>query len=266
MAMTIAVPNGKMAVDVRGSGPAVLFIHGFPLDRGLWRHQLAALGEWQCIAPDLLGAGESSVPADPQSYTMQRYAADLAALLDGVQARDAVVCGLSMGGYVLFELLQRHRARVRAAVFCNTRAEADSAEAKQGRDAMVQTAREGGAAAIAEKMLPKMLAPMTQKTRPDIVREVREMIGRAPVAGIVGALHALRERADHVATLPRLELPVLVVAGADDQITPADGMRKMAAQIPGARYVEIAAAGHLTPLEQPERLNHVLREFLDGTR
>ncbi|MGH7530473.1 MAG: alpha/beta fold hydrolase [Gemmatimonadales bacterium] len=253
MAVTIGVP---------GAEPAVLFIHGFPLDRALWRHQTSALPGWRCVAPDLRGAGESSAPADRHAYTMARYAEDLVALLDDLRLRETVACGLSMGGYVLFELLRRHAPRIRAAIFCNTKAEADSDEAKRGRDAMIQLAETGGAAAVAEAMLPKMLAPATHALRPDVVREVRTMIARAPVPGIVGALHALRERPDSTATLPTIRVPALVVAGSDDQITPASGMRALAARIPAARFVEIADAGHLTPLEQPARLNEALREFL----
>ena len=124
-ARQITVDGADLAVEVRGEGGAVLFVHGFPFDRTMWRHQLAGLSRWKRIAPDLRGAGESS-PGTVE-YSMGRYADDLVAVLDAVGVGQAVVCGLSMGGYVLFELLRRFPERVRGVVLCDTRPQADSA-------------------------------------------------------------------------------------------------------------------------------------------
>lgn len=259
----IPVEGAELAVEQRGtSAPAVLFIHGFPLDRTLWRHQLADLSPWRLIAPDLRGCGESSVPADPAGYSTARYADDLAELLDALEIEDVVACGLSMGGYTLFELLRRHPGRVRAAVFSNTRAEADTPELRVARDALADLARSQGSAAVAEKQLPKVLSPATLERRPEVVKEAREMMARAPVAGVVGALRALRDRPDHTATLREIRIPALVIAGAEDQNTTAEGMQRMAGAIRGARFTQIAGAGHLTPLEQPAAFTAALRDFL----
>jgi pimeloyl-ACP methyl ester carboxylesterase len=240
----------------------ILFIHGFPFDHRMWRHQLTGLARWQCIAPNLRGARSGDVPSSPSAYTMAAYADDLVGLLDRAQIRQAVVCGLSMGGYIIFELLRRHPHRVRAAIFCNTKAAADTPEAKRGRDALAQKAQREGPAAVAAELVPKLLARGTQAQRVDVVREVTEMIERQPVAGIVGALHALRERPDSTPLLSRIQMPALVLAGDDDQIAPAAGMQEMAAQITGAEFVLIASAGHLAPLEQPEAVNHAVTRFL----
>jgi pimeloyl-ACP methyl ester carboxylesterase len=239
---------------------AILFIHGFPFDHRMWRHQLSGLARWQCIAPDLRGARSAEVPSALSAYTMSTYADDLVALLDRAQIRQAVMCGLSMGGYIIFELLRRHPHRVRAAILCNTKAAADTPEAKRGRDALAATAQREGAAAVAAELVPKLLA---REQRDDVVREVTEMIERQPVTGIVGALHALRERPDSTPLLSRIQFPVLVVAGEDDQIAPAAGMRDMADAIPGAEFVLIPAAGHLTPIEQPSKVNEALAAFLE---
>lgn len=194
---------------------------------------------------------------------MTTYADDLVALLDRAQIRQAVVCGLSMGGYIIFELFRRHPHRVRAAILCNTKAAADTPEAKRGRDALAATAQREGAPAVAAELVPKVLARETQQQRPDVVREVTEMVERQPVAGIVGALHALRERPDSTPLLARIQMPVLVVAGDDDQIAPAAGMKEMAAKIPGAAFELIPSAGHLAPLEQPATVNAALAAFLE---
>ena len=174
--LNVRVDDVELAVDVRGAGPPLLFVHGFPFNRTMWRHQVAGLTRWRRIAPDLRGAGASSAPAD--GYSIARYADDVAAVLDAVGASQAVVCGLSMGGYILFELLRRHPERVRAAVFCDTKAEPDTAEARRGRDDLIAVAQRHGQAAVAERLLPLVLAPQTFEGQPEVVRDVREMIER----------------------------------------------------------------------------------------
>lgn len=241
---------------------AVLFIHGFPFDHTMWRHQLAALARWSCLAPDLRGAGTSVAPDSADDYSMTTYAADLIRLLDDQRVDKVVVCGLSMGGYIAFELLRQVPRRIRAAILCDTKAAADTPEAKRGRDAMAAKAQQEGARGIAEELVPKLLAPATQERRPEVVREVTELVERQPVAGIVGALRALRERPDSTPLLGRIGIPVLVVAGEDDQITPAAGMQEMARAIPGAQFTLIPEAGHLTPLEQPVTVSSALADFL----
>ncbi len=241
---------------------AVLFIHGFPFDHSMWRHQVAALSRWRCIAPDLRGAGASPGPDAAAEYSVAVYANDLIERLDALEIREAVICGLSMGGYIAFELLRSHPARVRAAILCNTKAAADSETAKRDRDTMAVLAQQRGAGAIAEQLLPKLLSRSTSEQRPEVAREVREMMARAPVRGIVGALHALRERPDSTPLLRTIQVPVLVVAGAEDVIAPAEGMREMARAIPGAEFVMIAEAGHVAPLEQPRAVNAAVTAFL----
>lgn len=248
------------------SKPAVLFVHGFPFDRAMWRHQLAALADWECLAPDLRGAGSAPAPQSPDEYSMTAYARDLIGLLDERRIGSVVVCGLSMGGYITFELLRQFPRRIRAAVLCNTKATADTPGAKLGRDALAEKARARGASAVAQELVARVLGPVTRQQMSEVVREVREMIERQPVAGIVGALRALRERPDSTPVLSEIRIPVLVVAGDADQITPAAGMREMANIIPGARFVQIQDAGHLTPLEQPVAVNTALTSFLAELR
>ena len=195
---------------------------------------------------------------------MRAYADDIIALLDSDHVDRAVFCGLSMGGYIAFELVRRFAGRIAALVLCNTKTAPDSEEAKRGRDTLTTKARLEGARAVASEMVPKLLARATREQRADIVREVTEMIARQPVTGIAGALRALRDRPDSTATLAEIRVPTLVVAGDDDQIAPADGMEAMAGRIVGARFEMIRDAGHLTPLEQPQALNAALGSFLEA--
>jgi 3-oxoadipate enol-lactonase len=259
----VMVNGVHLAVEAEGSGPAVLFIHGYPLDRTIWREALVGLNGFRLITPDLRGMGRSDAP--DLGYSIATYADDLAALLTALSEEQAIVCGLSMGGYIAFELLRRYRTRVRALILMDTRAEADSPEGRRARESAVASAREGGAAAIAEEMLPKLFAPDALKVRPQAVERVRRMIEATPVAGIIGALTAMRDRVDSTPLLPSLkDLPTLVVTGEQDILTPPDSAQRMAAAIPGARLATVPGAGHLPPVEQPEATARVLVDFLTG--
>lgn len=257
----VQVDGASLNVHVQGDGMPVLLVHGFPLDHTQWEHQLARPNGWRWIAPDLRGAGASETPPD-QSYAMARYADDLAAILDAVEADRPVCCGFSMGGYVLFELWRRHRGRIRALVLCDTKAEADTPDGRRARDEMVEVARREGPAGVARRVLPNLLGETTRATRPVLVERVRTTILRAPVAGIIGALQAMRDRRDASDLLAGIDVPALVVCGVEDVLTPPEVMQQMSGRIPGARYEEISRAGHLSPLEQPDQVNRALETFL----
>ena len=259
----LAVNGVSLAVEVRGDGPAVLFIHGYPFDHTIWTHQVAALEGWCRIAPDLRGMGQSDAP--DLGYSVETYAEDLAELLDLLGAREVVLVGLSMGGYVAFEFLRRWRERVRGLVLVDTRAEADTAEARMSRDASAATAREQGAGAIAEAMLPKVLGASTLGGSSATIERVRAMMAATPVAGIVGGLGAMRDRPDSTPLLPQLAgLPTLVIVGDEDELTPPGQARAMAEAIPGASLVVIRSAGHIPPVERPAETTDALLAFLAG--
>lgn len=257
----LMVHGVNLAVEACGEGPAILFVHGYPLDRTMWRAQMDGLTGYRRIAPDLRGMGQSDAP--DLGYGMNIYAADLAALLDALDIPQVVLCGLSMGGYIIFELLRTWRSRVRGLVLMDTRAAPDSPEARRARDTAAATARERGAGAIAEAMLPKMLAPATLADHHDVVERVRTTISNTPVAGIVGALAAMRDRAGSDELLPTLAgIPTMVIVGEADTLTPPDEGRTMAQAIPGARFEIIPGAAHVPPLERPAEVTRLLREFL----
>jgi len=253
-----------LSVDVRGDGPGLLLIHGFPLDRTLWKHQVATLAGWRRIAPDLRGLGNSDVPAD--GYSMAAYADDLARLLDRLRVRKCVVAGLSMGGYIAFEMLRRHRDRIGGLILCDTKAGADNEQGRKGRDEMAALAEAKGAAAVAERMTPRVLSRTTLRSQPPLVEQVREMMARQPVPGIVGALRAMRDRPDSTDLLPTIDVPTLVVVGQEDELTPPAEARALATGIPSAHMTTIASAGHVAPLESPTAVSRVFAEFLEAVR
>jgi 3-oxoadipate enol-lactonase len=256
----LTVNGVSLAVDARGDGPALLFIHGYPFDHTIWEPQLETLEGWRRIAPDLRGMGQSDAP--DLGYSMATYAADLAALLDTLGVERAVLCGLSMGGYVVFEFLRRWRERVAGLVLISTRASADTADGRRARDAAAGQARDAGAKEIANEMLPKLLAAGAPGP---LVERVRAMMAATPVAGIVGALGAMRDRPDSTPLLATLAgIPTLVIAGADDHLISVSQTSAIADAIPGARLVVVPGAAHLPTLEAPSVVTDAIRTLLAG--
>jgi 3-oxoadipate enol-lactonase len=250
----------EMSWEERGDGVPVLFVHGFPHDHSLWDAQIAALAQRaRCIAPDLRGFGRSEV-APP--FSMDRWADDLAALLDARAVERAVVCGLSMGGYIAFAFWRRHPGRVRALVLADTRAGADDEAARAKRREMIALARAEGAGAVAERLMPGMIGKTTRERSPERVTAMRAMLERAPVEGIVGALEAMIARPDSTETLATIDVPTLVVVGDEDALTPPAEARAMQERIAGSRLEVIAGAGHASAFERPAAFSHVLGDFL----
>jgi pimeloyl-ACP methyl ester carboxylesterase len=253
--------NADLSVEVHGEGESVLFVHGFPFDRRMWQPHLTSLRRWRRIAPDLRGAGDSRVLGG--DYAFARYADDLIAVLDAVEVQEAIVCGLSMGGYIAFDMLRRYRSRIRALILAGTRPEADSSEAKRARDDMIALAEREGPGAVAERMLPRVLARATIAEHPERVRQVRAMMDGWSRAAIIGALRAMRDRPDSTGLLSTIAVPTLVIVGEDDVVTPPPDARRMADAIKGAKLVTIPNAGHLAPFEQPDAVGNALTEFLE---
>jgi pimeloyl-ACP methyl ester carboxylesterase len=252
----------EIAYDDVGTGIPIVFLHGFPHNRGLWTAQVNGLVDRaRCIAPDLRGFGDTT-GAPP--WTMDRYADDVARLMEGARVEKAVVAGLSMGGYVAFAFWRRYRHRVRALVLADTRPGPDSEEAKQRRRELIALAREKGSEAVADAMISGMVGKSTREKNPDVVEAVHGMLASAPQAGVIGALEAMMERPDSTSTLASIDVPTLIVVGDEDVLTPVSEARTMQAAIPGSRMEVIARAGHVSNVERPATFNHVLSEFLSA--
>jgi 3-oxoadipate enol-lactonase len=236
-------------------------LHAFPLHGGQWAPQVAALRDaCRVIVPDARGFGGSTLGAG--GHTLDDLAADVVAVLDALQVQQAVVGGLSMGGYIVFALLRRAPERVRALILADTRAGADSDEARANRYASAQLAREQGAAAVAEALLPRLLGATTQRENASLVVQVRDLIAPANPEAIARAQEAMAARHDARPLLPQLAVPTLILVGSEDVLTPPAEAEAMRAAIPGAHLVELAGAGHFSNLEQPAAFTAAVRAFL----
>ncbi|HNC83389.1 MAG TPA: alpha/beta fold hydrolase [Nitrospira sp.] len=255
----------RLAYDDRGSGVPLVFLHAFPLNRSMWAPQVAALStQFRTIALDFRGHGESDAPL--WSFSLEQYADDVAALLDHLNIPQAVLVGLSMGGYVSLAFSKKYGDRLRALVLADTRAQEDSPEGKRGRFHLAQTAYTQGTEAVANTMLPKLLGATSLKNKSELVEQIRRTIKHTPVSGILVDLMAMAERSDSVAHLTAISCPTLVVIGDEDHTTSLVDAQIMASHIPNARLAVIPAAGHLSNCEQPELFNDLLRGFVEGVR
>ena len=255
----------EMAFDDVGSGDAVVvLLHGFPFNRSLWREQVEALGaQYRIVTPDLRGHGGTEVAGE--RATMEEMAADVAALLDELKIEGRVVLGgLSMGGYVTLAFYRHFRERVRALVLADTRPQADTEEARRGREETAQRALREGMQTVADAMLPKLLAPSTHAERPDLVARVSEMILSTKPEGAAAALRGMAVRRDQTDLLSEIDVPTLILVGREDAITPPQDSETMRAAVAGSRMHVIEGAGHVSNVERPAEFNHALVEFLGG--
>ena len=246
--------------DSGTSKDVVLLLHAFPLHSGMWSRQIAALEKrHRVVAPDYRGLGKSSVP--PEASTMDLLAQDVRALMQHLRIERAAVAGLSMGGYLAFELYRQAPGMFRGIALCDTRAGADTDEGKATREKFAKTVLEKGLAWVADEMLPKLLGP---EPDPAIVKEVRSLISGGTPAGIAAAQRGMARRPDSTPTLATIGCPTLVIVGEHDQLTPPAESEKMAKAVKGAKLVKVPNAGHLSNMENPDAFNAALQVFVDA--
>jgi 3-oxoadipate enol-lactonase len=260
---------------------ALVLIHGFPLNARMWEPQLSlAEGGWRVIAPHLRGM--DGAIGDPLATTLDDYAADIVDLLDALHIEDAVVGGLSMGGYTAFALFRLAARYFRGLILADTRAQADTAEGVAARKRMIQlvggkgpsAANESrprgadpgslgvGPQAVIDEMMPKLLGTTSRQTRQDVVEQVRSLALANSTEALAGAIQAMMVRPDSTPLLPTIHVPTLVIVGEEDTLTPVEYARDMQRQIGGSDLCLIPKAGHLSNLEQPAAFNDAVAHFL----
>ena len=270
MSTFVNIKNIQIAYEESGHGIPLLLVHGFPLNNKIWAQQATGLSDaCRVIMPDLRGHGASSAPAwssdQPQPFTMDLLADDLATFLDAINIKERIVlAGLSMGGYVSFAFYRHFPERVAGLVLAATRAGADSLEAKAGREQAAKAAIANGVSAIADAMLPRMFAPQTYQTNPGLVNECRQIMLNTSLAGVTGDLFGMRDRIDSTPTLTHIQVPTLVIHGDNDSIFPLQEAKATAEAIPGAQLAIIPGTGHLLNMEKPDEFNTAVKEFIQS--
>ena len=261
--MNLKINDIDLAFDDCGEGPCLLLIHGFPLNRQMWQPQLSPLAKagYRVIAPDLRGFGGSEASAG--GYSMDGFADDLIALLDALQIRRAVVGGMSMGGYILMNLLERHPERIAAACFIATRSSADDEAGRERRSAMAAEAERLGANPIIKIFAELLFAPQSAQTRPELIARVTSWMRDTHPRALAGGLLAMKDRKDYTPLLPGFAHPSLVIAGAEDRAASPGAVELLTAGLPCCQSRIIAAAGHMVNMEQPEAFNGALLQLLN---
>jgi pimeloyl-ACP methyl ester carboxylesterase len=253
-----------MSYRESGAGSPVVLLHAFPLDSRMFEPQAEALaGLWRLITPDYPGFGRS--PRAPAQPDVRYYAEGVRGLLDRLKLERAVLGGVSMGGYVVFECMRLFPERISGLIFANTRAEPDSEEIRENRKKMARRVAEEGVEVLIELQMQRLLAPDTLENNEAVVEKVRAMILESNPNGVVAALGAMRERPDSTPLLGKIDVPTLVIGGEEDGISSPDVMRAMAEKIPDSRQVTLQRAGHLSNLEAPQDFNAALKEFLESS-
>ena len=258
------VSVGEIALNIvdQGSGPPLVLVHGFPLDHSMWRGQIDGLSSrYRVIAPDMRGFGQSR--SEDEIVTIAQFADDVSALLDALQIAEPITyCGLSMGGYIGWQFALRHGDRLARLIQCDTKAKADTDEARATRLKSADHVLANGPQALVETMMPKLFAEATMAKQPDIVEATRQvMLSTAPSA-IAAAQRGMAQRPDMTSELPKIDTPTLLLCGERDAISPPDEMRDIAATMPSATFVQIDNFGHMSPLEDPHAVNGAILKFL----
>lgn len=252
----------EMMVAVGGQGKPMLLVHGFPLDNRMWRYQIDHFQtQYQVIAPDLRGFGKSG-PLEAGA-SMQSFAEELIEMLDALEVKGPVIlCGLSMGGYIAWQLARRWPNRFSHLIMCNTRAAADPAEIARARRIAAQGILANGSSGFIQEQMKRLVCETTSIHNPDVIDLVQSIMAATNPTSIAGALIALADRPDATPWLADITQPTLVIAAEEDVITPPAEMRAFADLIPNKKFVEIPEAGHLSPLEQPQAVNQAIQDFL----
>ncbi len=235
----------------------LLLLHAFPLDSEMWANQVAGLSDTgPVVAVNLPGFG--GAPLAPRAGWMDAAADAAAVALKGAGVDRAVVCGLSMGGYVAFAFWRRHRALVAGLVLANTKSGGDDEAGKQRREDLAKRLRAEGNGFLVSAPPPLL----SDHASPDLRLNIQTFIGRQSAEAIATASQAMADRVDSTGDLASINVPALVITSTGDTLIPPDVTKPMASQIPGATLAVIERAGHLSNLEAPDEFNRLLREHL----
>ena len=256
-----AQPQGPRQSGPTRSARTLILIHAFPLNAHMWDAQLAlAQTGWRVIAPHLRGMGDAA--HDPPTASMDDYVGDVIDLLDTLHIEDAVIGGLSLGGYVTLGVFRHAPRYFSGMILADTRSQADTPEGIEGRKRTLALLSEKGATAVLDDMLPKLLGETTRRNHPAVADRLRELVRLNSEVAIGGAITALMTRPDSTPLLSSVHCPTLIVVGEEDTLTPPTLSQDLHQAIAGSELVMLPGAGHLSSLEQPEAFNGALAMFL----
>lgn len=245
--------------------PVIIFIHGFPFTKAMWNKQTEVLkGNYRVIAYDIRGFGGSDAGKD--DFSIDLFVNDLLGLMDALKIEKAIVCGLSMGGYIALNAIENYPERFSALILSDTTCTVDSAEAKEKRMNTIESIKQTGVEKYADESIKKLFAPESFTTKEIEIATAREMIVKTSEQSLFNTLHALADRKETCNKLPEINVPVLILVGKEDVITPPDAARFMHEKIKHSKLYIIGHAGHLSNMENPLEFNDHLKKFIESVK
>jgi pimeloyl-ACP methyl ester carboxylesterase len=260
------LPNGiDLAYQDAGTGPALIFVHGHPLDHTMWGPQLDFLKDrYRVVVPDLRGYGATQLPSGKRETLLEDFAGDLLALADRLSIERFAIAGLSLGGQIVLETYRQAPERVRGLVLADTFAGLDTPQQKQARLDTADRLEREGVARYAAEVLEKMMTPANVRALPSVAEHVMRMMTGSDPIGAAAAARGRCRRRDYLPLLPEINAPALIVVGSEDRFTPVALSEEMHLGIPGSRLEIIPDCGHMPNLERPEFFNAILDSFLNS--
>jgi len=245
------------------NAPVIILIHGFPLNKSMWNKQVEVLIEtYRVIAYDVRGHGNSTSGTD--DFTIELFVTDLIKLMDALKIEKAMLCGLSMGGYIALSAVENFPKRFGALILCDTNCIADTPEAKGKRMMSIESIQKNGLEQYANESLANLFAPESFVTNKEKIALVKEMIKGTSVQSLSNTLIALSKRKETCPGLANIHIPVLIVVGKEDKITPPEAALLMQKKIKGSKLNIIEHAGHLSNIENSYEFNSQLRKFISS--
>ncbi|MBK7969294.1 MAG: alpha/beta hydrolase [Bacteroidetes bacterium] len=259
--LTKNISGFTIAYDDMGEGTPIIFLHGFPFNKSMWKDQYDYLKQnFRVIAPDLRSFGNSK--DDSSELSMDLFANDLIALMDDLKLDKVTVCGLSMGGYIALNAIQRYPERFDTIILCDTQCNADTEEGKAKRYKSIEEIKSKGTSEFTEGFLKNAFHPDTLTSKPEIVSDTRTMMLSNSIQAFTHGLKALAERKDTCSKLDQINVPALIICGSDDTLTPVSKAQYLHENIKGSQLSIIPKAGHISNMEQPDEFNKIVYDFL----
>lgn len=241
--------------------PVIVFLHGFPLNKSIWNDQMDALrGHYRVMAYDVRGHGDSAEGTG--RFSMEMFAEDLISLMDALAIERASLVGLSMGGYIALEAIDKYPERFSALVLANTQCAADKPQPNNRKPSDIF--KEMGREKWADERLTKLFSPTSQAHLPGRLAAVKAMIMGISNTALISVMHAFNHRKETCHALGNIAVPVMILVGREDVVTPVAASELMKIAMPKAEMHIIENAGHLSNLENPDVFNAHLIQFFTG--
>jgi 3-oxoadipate enol-lactonase len=261
----LAITSNNQTVSYIDEGlfnaPTIILIHGFPLNKAMWNKQIEILKKnYRVIAYDIRGHGNSE--GGDSDFSIELFVNDLLILMNALKIDKTILCGFSMGGYIALKAIEDHPERFNALLLSDTNCTDDIPEAKEKRMKAIERIKDKGLEQYAEESLKKLFAPISFSKHVEKIAHVKEMIMKTSKQSLFKTLHALAERSETCSKLHQIKVPVLVMAGKEDEIAPPDVALSMHKKIKGSFIHVIDHAGHLSNMENSREFNNRLTEFL----